>query len=76
MLYTLAVVVSLHWGSVPTTSNIQTHTSISLEQCQAESKSWINWQNQLKAKMGKNGDVAVYPACLPEGSGTNWWGLD
>jgi hypothetical protein len=76
MLYTLVVVVSMHWGTPATMGpQIHTHDGISYSQCQAESQSWVNWQNQLKVKMAGNGDVAVYPSCLPEGPGTNWWGF-
>jgi len=73
MLYSLVVVVSMHWGAVPTQSHVITHNDVSLSQCQAETTSWINWQNELRKKMNGKGDVAVYPSCLPEGSGTNWW---
>lgn len=76
MLYSLVVMLNVHWGVTADATKLQqvvTHADISLEQCQAESTSWMNWQNELRKKMGTNGKVDIYATCLPEGSGTNWW---
>ena len=75
MLYTLITVISLHWGAVPTTSHVITHEAIPLEQCQQEGQAMVTWQNQLKQKMAGKGDVAVYPACVPNGAGSFWWAV-
>jgi hypothetical protein len=73
MLYTLVVIISMHWGTTPSSTNVVPHFDLSEDQCQVESANWITWSNELRTKMNNTGAVAVYASCLPEGSGHNWW---
>ena len=73
MFYTLVVIISLHWGSVPTTSTPVIIPHQTLSHCQAQAKNWVKWQNDLKTRMGNTGDVAVYPSCVAESDAPAWW---
>jgi hypothetical protein len=73
MLYTLVLIVSLHWGDVPKSSHFITHNGLTFSECQTESRNWNKWQSDLKQKMGKSGDVAIYPSCVPQGVADIWW---